>query len=313
MANRISLACYTIRVVDKRTRDFKLLGQISSSHDLITVFIEYLNNLREVYAVYDEQQIMRHILHYNKNGWTVNGIIETGEYGFSTNLLNVNDKSVSYERDRNDAEMMPFYFLAYLPSTHDEGIILLQRRSNIGVRTVFFNDFKYYVEQSYPDTSIDINNLVPRQLIENYLRDGRLTSMRLIQFKLPSDVVDALDTDGHTEIGGRMELNLIVNRGKSLPFGNKILRVLDGDLEMTNLVEISDFEYENVKVLIDVNGSKKTLDLSDTGKINSYLDVTKEVEMNNDGFPRFESIDKIAQSHLDGLLDLMGLSRENVG
>jgi len=299
MANRISLACYTIRVVDKWTRDFKLLGQVSSSQDLIAVFTEYLNYLQQDYIVNDKQRVIRHIRHHDNSGWIVNGIIETGEYGYSTDFLNVNYKSLAFQRGIYDAEMMPFYFLTYLPSTHNEGIVLLQRRSNIGVQTVFLGDFKNYVEKNYPGVSIAINSLVPGQLIEDHLKKGRITSMRLIHFELPSDLVDAHDKDGHTEIDGRVELNIIPSRGKSLPYADKILRFMKGDLEMTNLVEVSDFEYENVKVEINVNGSTKTLDLSDTGKINSYIDITKEVEMKEDGFPKFESRDRIAHEQLD--------------
>lgn len=312
MANRISIACHTIRVVDKNTKCFRKLGQVSPDKDLETVFGEYLNSLQEGYAKSDEQQIIRHIRRHDKSGSILKGIIETGEFGYSTDLRNVNDQSLSYHRDRDDAEMMPFYFLAYLPSNRNEGIVLLQKRSNKGVRAELFGDFKKHVEKNYIGVSIEVNSLVPRQLIREHLTKGRLASIRLIQFGLPSDLVDAIDANDHQEKEGRVELKYIPGRGKGLPLIDKLLRFLDGNYEMTKLVEVSSFEYENVKVEIDLYGSKKTLDLSDTNKMNTNIDITQEVQMNDDGFPEFQSIDKIALDLLDDLLDLMGLDREYV-
>lgn len=313
MASRISLACHTIRVVDRGKKCFRKLGQVSADKDLETVFTEYLDLLQESYALNDEQQVARQIQRYGKKGGTVHGIITAGEYGFATNLMNVNTGDIAHTKDKDEADMMPFYFLAYLPSHQDEGILLLQRRGNRGIRPVFSGDFKSHVEKKCPGVTLEINSLVPRQLLNEYLENGRFSSLRLIQMGIPSGLVKAKDAKGHTEREGKLEVKYIPARGKGLDIGNKVKNFLDGSLSLSDFVEVSGSQYDKAIVEVDLYGSKKTIDLSDTDKMNTNIDITKEVRINEQGLPVFESIDGIAQGLLDRLLGYLGIDREYAG
>ena len=304
MANSTSLACYIIRVVDKGTRDKRLLGQLSPTKDLITVFTDYLDYLKSEHPTDDEQQVMGFVSQYRREDWKVNGIIQTGAYGTDTEIHNVVSKSVAHQKGPNEAEMMPYYFLAYLPSEYDEGVLLLQRRSGIGVRKVFLKGFTDFIAKSYQGVSISANPFMPRQLLEEYLKTERLTSLRLIQFGAPSDIVVTHDTDGHVEKEGTVELRISANRGGRMSNSvvDKISSVLKGDVDVTEMVEIYDFKYEQVKAEINVKGKSKTFNLSKLDNMNSYHDISREVRIDDDGFPVFDSIDRLAQDLLDGLL-----------
>ena len=303
---RISLGCYTIRVIDKSTGQCRPLGGHPLNDDLITIFTQYLNNRKAKYIIDDERQKLRRVLQTDRTAWLVNGIVETGEYGYTADLFNVGTRTVSYQRIGTDAEMMPFYFLAHLPSHRDEGVILLQRRSNIGIRTTFLNDFAKYFEESNNGVRVNVNPLVPPQLIEEYLQNGRLTNIRFIRFGLPSDLADAYDTGGHEEIGGTAELVVRPKRGQSIPLVNKIRDVLAGKIKIKEMVELTNHEYDNVKVEIDVMGSKKTLDLSDVMKMRTNVDITSDVRIKDDGHPEFDSIDTVAQNLMNSLLAQIG-------
>ena len=303
---RISLGCYTIRVIAKSTGQYLPLGGFSHNHDLISIFTQFLNERKADYFIDDERQKLRRVLHTDRTDWLVKGRVETGEFGYTADLYNVGTRSVSYQRIGTDAEMIPFYFLAHLPSHRDEGVILLQRRSNIGIRTTFFSDFAKYFEESNNGVRVGVNPLVPPQLIEEYLQNGRLTNIRFIRFRLPSDLADAYDTGGHEEIGGTAELVVRPKRGQSIPLVNKIRDVLAGRIKIKEMVELPNHEFDNVKVEIDVMGSKKTLDLSDVMKMRTNVDITSDVRIKDDGHPEFDSIDSIAQNLLNSLLAQMG-------
>ena len=145
-----SLGCYTVRVTDKSTGERLPLGGFVRGSDLMTVFHQYLQARVADYSIDHERQKLWRVLRPNVTNSTVNGIVETGEYGYTADLYNVDSETVSYQRIGTDAEMMPFYFLTRLPAHRNEGVVLLQRRSNLGIRTIFLKDFAEYFEESYP-------------------------------------------------------------------------------------------------------------------------------------------------------------------
>ena len=309
---RFSLGCYTVRVIDKNTEENLSLGNLPRNLDLITVFNNYLQDRTVDHSTDEKSQKLLRVLSCNTRDCSVNGIVETGEYGYTADLIDVNTETVSYRRRGTDAEMMPFYFLAHLPSHLDEGVILLQRRSNIGIRTVFLEDFARYFEESSQGVKVVVNPLVPQQLIDEYLKNGRLTKMRFIRYSLPTDLADAYDKGGHVENEGTAEIVFMPRRGQGLPFLEKIGEAIAGNLEIKEIYELTDYEYENVKVEIDVRGSKKTLDLSDVMKMRAYVDITSDVRLNIDGHPDFNSIDNIAQDLLSSLLADLGTGSRDV-
>ena len=306
-----SLGCYTVRVIDKRTGENLPLGAFVRDGDLMTIFDQYLQDRVADLCIDRERQKLWRVRRLDATDSTVNGIVEIGEYGYTADLYNVDTETVSYQRIGTDAEMMPFYFLTHLPAHRDEGIILLQRRSNLGIRTIFLKDFAEYFEKSDPDFKVLFNPLVPQQLINEYLQNGRLTKMRFIQFGLPSDLSDFYDAGGHVETEGTAELVFSPGRGQSIPMLNWLREVLNGRREMQEMIELRGYEYDNVKVELDVRGSKKTLDLSDVLKIRANVDITSDIRIDDDGHPVFSSIDRVARDLMGSLVAELGTGRRD--
>ena len=98
-------------------------------------------------------------------------------------------------------------------------------------------------------------------------------------------------------------------RGESIPLLGRIRDVLDGRRTISDMVELKGYDYDNVKVEMDVRGSKKTLDLSDLLKIRAYVDITQDVRIDNNGHPNFDSIDFIARDLMSSLLAQLGTRR----
>ena len=86
----------------------------------------------------------------------------------------------------------------------------------------------------------------------------------------------------------------------------RLKEVFQGGRNVDELIELQDFDYENVKVELDVAGSRRTLDLSDVMKLRAHYDITGDLDIGPDGHPVFASIDEIAKEMMDGLLDNLG-------
>ena len=303
---RFSLGCYTIRLRDKHSKTYRRLDDVGGGKDLLMVLREYLQSRTASYAINTDTQKLLRVLSFQPQDRLVSGIVETGEYGYEADLYDVNAAAVSYQRSRHDAEMVPFYFLANIPAQRDEGLLILQRRAQYGIRTVLLQDFRKYFEMLSPQMLIEINPIIPQGFIDQYLRDGRIKKVRFVRFEIPSDITDAYEGGGHTEVPGYAELAISAGRDQSLPLLGRIQDVLDGRRSVNDLIELHEFDYDTVKVEMEFAGSRKTVDLSNVMKLRAYVDITSELEVGLDGHPVLASVDRIATDLMNSVLVTLG-------
>ena len=150
-------------------------------------------------------------------------------------------------------------------------MLILQRRAQYGIRTVFLQDFTQYFKEFDSTIQVEINPLVPQNLIDQYLQDGRLTKVRFIRFSIPADVTDAFEGGGHIEESGQTELVISAGRSQRLPLLDRIRDVVNRRRGVSEMIELHDFDYETVKVELEVGGSRKTVDLSNIMKLRGVL------------------------------------------
>ena len=306
---RFYLSSYTIRQKEKGTNQYLRLDGYDGGLDLFDTFWEYLANRKEDSFVDDDT---RKLLRVNKRSRSttqriLRGIVNVGEFGYEADLHDVTTGTVPYRRTLDDAEMMPFYFLAHLPEKATRGVFILQRRGQRGIRTDLVRDFERYCRENDPGIRIECNPLIPPQLINQFLDDGRLTRIRFIRHTIPSDVVDAYEWSGAREEEGVAELSVTSRGPRGLGLLGRVREVAFGDRRVQDVIELKDFEYDNVKVEIELNGKSKTFDLSDILKIRASNDITEDVALGADGHPVFESIDGIAVDYLRDVLQTLSV------
>ncbi len=306
---RYSLAPYTIRIKDKKSDKYVHIDNISGGEDFLYVMNNYLSNRKNSVGHQQSQKKILRIRHFTLQNRIFSGIIETGEYGYETELFDANSEKTTYKRHINEAEMLPFYLLMYLPQNADEGILILQRFKQYGIRTNFERDINEYVKTRFSSLELQINPLVTSQLINEYLRHGRVLKLRFIRFSFPSDIANAYDTQDHKEEEGYTELVISAKRRGRIPIIGRILEVINGKRQLNELIEIKDFKYEKVKIEIDINGNKRTIDLSDINKIRPYIDITQNIKLGDNGHPLFNSIDAISRELLRDLINQ--IARDN--
>lgn len=109
-----------------------------------------------------------------------------------------------------------------------------------------------------------------------------------------------------------MELMLMARRRGSIPILGRILDVVNGNRSVNEIIELHDFDYNNVKVEIELQGHRKTIDLSNVQKLRSYYDVTSLIQIGTNGHPIFSSIDEAAIKLLNDLSSAIGTGDFNV-
>lgn len=301
----IALASYTIRVRKAREKEHLTLGSFDGHQDLLNVIEAYLKNRVTSPSKNDNSKKYLRVDKCNSNGRELFGSISTGEWGYESLIQNVETGRKTHQKTTEEAEMIPFYFLVSIPKKSDEGILIFQRFGNKGIRKMFLDDLNGVFGQFYPEYRLEINPLAPGKLIEQYLGGtGRVTQIRLIQFKLPDDLSDQFANVDHQEI--YIEYVIKARRNRSIPFLSKLRDTLEGRSPLSKLVEVKNIEPDVVKVEIEVNKKSRVIDLSDRSTIRAYYDVTKDVTLIK-GQPEFHSIHAVASELLSDLRkDLRG-------
>lgn len=303
----ISLAAYTLRVKELTSGSYCQLGSYVSSKDLLDDLVFHLEESTKTFGHDEEARKMLKVSSFTVADRTITGIIKTGEYGFTSELLNVDSLEVAHERQIKEAEMLPFYFLFHLPPDADEGVIIFERFKTFGIRTLFTNRFESYFTKKNDTHRIAVNHLAPAKVFDAYQsKDGEIKEIRLISFSLPKPIEDRYEVAGHTERDVYIEFAIKAKRKKKIPGWDHIREYIDGKNPFDRLVEIPDFKSDFVKVGVKVNGKDRTLNLTDQKQIRANYDITNEVVTDTTGHPTFASIDEIAKGILEEQLKLMG-------
>lgn len=237
------------------------------------------------------------------DGRSIYGVIESGIYGISSNLRDVETDSITYKKKKSEADVLPFYFLAYIPEDTDEGILLFQRTGKHGIRSKFGGFIDRYFSDRHKGFNIEINALIQEEIIKKILYSGTIKKLRCVKYQAPVDGFDGLD-EGHEEVPYDME---IVLSGSRIPVMKKIKNFFESKTSVRSLIELRDFDfsYDTVKVEVEVDGSLRTFDLGRLNRARAYYDVSEQVVLDADDHPTFSSLHAITKSYLKEIIQQM--------
>ena len=250
----------------------------------------------------DESKRALTVKRHERDGETISGVVETGEYGVENTVLNI-ETGETTTLDANQAPMKRFYFHMSVPEITDGiAILILQRQSQYGIRTVFGDDFKKHIERDFA-VDIDINPIMPRESIDRLLEENRVTKIRILQppsGDIAGAIRDPLDKVAFVQESRYIETRLVARVGERIYLNPTFKKLLLGPDREGGLAELLG-DDKIVKAEVSIGGKPKTIDLSNS-KMNASFDITDAVTFDNDGHPNFSSIDTVAKEHSDALL-----------
>lgn len=302
--NQIALSTYSIRVKHKYLNKYHPLSNILNNYDLFELLIEYLHEINADISHHEKLQLLlttKANLHLE--GRRISGIFERGEYGYQSNIYNLESEKIEYIRKVMDAELLPFYFCFYIPDGEStRGVLILQRFGIYGIKGLVEIDLKHYIEKKL-NLILEINPLAPADMMKKFLDRGRVTKIRFIKYEIPRYLDKYFDKEGKfEEIGGYVEVRYVAGRNKNMPIKGYLEQIIDQNQNPSQVIELPDYEYENLKVEVTMGDSVRTLNLLKPDKLNTSYDITNDIEYGTDGHPDFSSIDEYTK---DLLLDLI--------
>lgn len=301
-------------IAKKGDKKEKFIMSSLENEDLIdkvfNEFIKYIdgyptdeNNKRVINMLIDEN--LKTFFRKKDNTRTISGIIETGKYGKEENVRDSSnkDKKTVFKIHKNHSVQKPFYFLMCIPKLKKDGLIILERDGPFGIKSTFTQILREFISIHFKDYKIHFSNFIDDQIVKNYINKGEYNTITLTRNSLPYDVAERYGLDKLESQDFVLELTL-KTKGRRKILGNskkQIQRIFEesysGFFESEELKKVGFDDKSKIKVNSTYNGSKRTIDLSDTMKFKPYYDV--QIEINNSGHSDFNSIEAEALGLLE--------------
>lgn len=302
MANETKLEVYTLKVREKGDKKgFLPPENFFGQNDFLTFFQDYIKSFDQQLELNEDQKkslkLDSETLSFSASERTISGVIESGDYGYTSTGFNIKTGKKSYDRTVDDTEIKLFYFLIYMPKGKGMGFVILQRIGVFGINSVFKRHLYSFFESRFGNLKLDLDQFVSKELARAFVERGNIKEVTLIKNNLPADIAEKIDMRGYSKEIKSLELKI---KAKSR------LNINDKAAEYMNDPNAAFFEVEalknlgfdgdhKIKVKSSFNGNTRTIELTETGQIRPYYDVDTDIEKSADGHPIFESIDEVAK------------------
>lgn len=277
--------------------------------------VEVLNSFLNDYSanpeeVEDAEKTFR-VENFASRDNIVEGIIRTGDYGYSAVLRDIDTNDISMKGMR-EAEELPFYFIFVLPRTTQgnryeegrDGIFVFQTINRRGIKSVFTRLFEEDKIRPKGNTVLEINPVFHQDALERILQADRILEAEFIYKNVPEyddeslyHLVEGMDTQ-ETDSASMV---LKPNRGRSLEFIRRAVRNLI-ESNPGSFAELVGDETEDVKVKIEKeNGTRRKFSVMETD-----IKMREELEFSSsdlvEGMPTSSAIARESRSLINTVL-----------
>ena len=227
------------------------------------------------------------------------GRLDYGPYGKAHKAKNTeNDEEEPVPITKKTAVTNPYYFLLVLPEEKERGILILERKGNVGIKNTFEKWLKETVFKDVLfDYKLEIEPYLPKKVWNTYFDKGDIVAFDFNEIHMSKDGIDTLNPNLNG-INGPMRIRLKVENEASSKAKRYLKKAMDkGDNSFIEIFgEKSDFRAE-----IKLNGKIRIFNI-DGESIYPYMDISKEITLDKNGHPEFGVIHKISMEHANDLL-----------
>lgn len=234
------------------------------------------------------------------------GTIKSGNYGERTEIINVETGNVAHNKGDNEADVLPYGFaIAVAAGEMNQGIAIVQSFAGIDMKRILHQRISAYVERIGNEYRVDMKPIVPQQILDDYFEGGVLKSIRFIQNIIPEEESDRFGLNRNVgnmskEIKFKNPVGFIVNNRLRIDMWRR------GEIRCDRVVEVDDFEYDDLKLDFKIGKSIKTIKMSDMENLKLSIDITDDVQAIG-GIPRFDNLKLHIKDVIYRYLEIMGL------
>lgn len=228
-------------------------------------------------------------------------ITSYGDYGYGSELRDIDTNDVNYLRKVSDAEMIPLYMRFDFPSGKTKAIMIAQGMEKFGAKTLIADYLTDRFKEEFKSLRLHIMPFLVGQVANTLLKSGEIRSLTYISNEVPRDVSNKVrDGEGGADVKGSYELVVKPAPGEKLQeFRDNLRQVFQGKQKVGGLLEINERRFDDAKIEFQVGKRRRRLKMSDIYSINPEIDISEQVELNGHNHPKRKSVHQITDEMSD--------------
>lgn len=237
-------------------------------------------------------------------GRYISGIIESGEFGTEENIINSITGELKYHKNADDAQMIPFFFIFYIPENSHKGYLLIERIGNIGIYSTLTKSIQNYIGPILEENLVlKIEPLMLKAVFDknlNVVSDAKKIILKGVHYKdlniqqISNNLIECEKVN--------TEITFSAPKNKYLSIKNWLNKLNSQKTETDRLV-FQNFEYSDVAFELKIGGKTKTVSIARIYALGTYLEVTDSIEIGKNGYPTYKSLLNEAQILLSYIKD----------
>ncbi len=227
--------------------------------------------------------------------------IYSGNYGSSSDIVDIDTQKIKYRRKNKDADVKPFILFFVIPKDNikvkvQKGMMFFQNVGPFGVKTITTKYMQSYFKEK-TNITLHCATISPELFIRKIFDQYEINKMYLIKNHKSTDTADNLYIGYGKETRELTDLKLEKNS-----VFKKVKDFINGK---TNLYEFENQWYDNVKLGVRIQDSQRTINLHNLDKL-SIIESIPDKIIGKDGHPKVpELIDYFLEVANDYLKDLV--------
>lgn len=270
----------------------------------------------------EDREKFFNVSNYHVESTTVEAVVETGNYGYRAELKDIDTGEQTYQKDTDESEVLPFYFLFWLPKTvagewyenGERGIMIFQQINGRGIKTGFYNRFRQAVlnkgenspiyQSTGKETMFELNPITTQDVLKELINAQRVRSAEFELDKTPSDSEGLVQyAEGMDERETDTQLLVLKpDYNGSLNYFQRKASELDED-DSTFAEVVKDDVSELSVEIDDEDGHPRKISLIDDDEISMRQILESDQIVTNDGIPTNRSIADKATELANRILD----------
>ena len=312
------LVPYDLKVRYKGDKDswWNLLDHsIGNSYSNLTDFLlSFCSELElevgeEENSIWQEDSLQKTLAidRYGKNsfGSLFEGVIKSGSYGYGADFYNVEGGGYTENaRLPEDSEILPFYFLVYIPPEEPtKAILILERFQGYGVKTVLKESLSETLGAIVENSIIHLRPKISSDLVEQLMDVDRFIALELKKDRTPRNIVQQVSPNlGENSSLGPMTVRIRAERGGTIwnRFYDWIEEGIDNaDFPFANIL---DQNFDSFQVEVYKGGNRRKIPLIEEEFHMEYFLDPEDIIINNLGHPEKTSIALESKKYLNEIL-----------
>lgn len=283
---KINFTIYRFSLLNK-AKEQQVLSFYNEEDDLLETmndFCAYLH--KNIKGYIDNQGKYRTFTLSNKQSKNterriISGYFDSAYTGERGKVKYGKSNKLKCDIQKKDLISKDFFYLIHVPEKSKYGFLIVQKKENHGVKSIFENEFNSFMRmKGVSNYLLELRQAPPRYFLKNFLLNGKLKEYKLIS---------------NNELG-REENIFKLNKNEIVKTKIKeiLINLFNSNLSIDDKIAFSyKGEYDEISFVLELNGSTKTFYIKNKEKIRSNIDVTDLVEFEM-GEPTIQSLIEIS-------------------